>query len=230
MWIKICANTNLEDAQFAASTGADAVGFVFAESARRVTAAQVRAITPQLPEAIEKYGVFLDAGIEEIAATIEECGLTGVQLHASQDAALARKLRERFPAAEGRSRLGIIQVIHYGGDLKERLLEAERDNAIDAVLVDSRTATLLGGTGRRFDWQHARENFAGAAGLRLIVAGGLNPANVAEAIETLRPWGVDVASGVEASPGKKDLEKVRAFVENARIAASKAKLAVEVEA
>lgn len=230
MWVKICANTNLEDAQLAASAGADAVGFVFAESVRRVTAAQVRAITPHLPEAVEKYGIFVDAGIEEIAATIEECGLTGVQLHASQDATLARKLRERFPAAEGRSRLGIIQVIHYGGDLTERLLEAERDNAIDAVLVDSRTATLLGGTGRRFDWQRARENFAGTTGLRLIVAGGLNPANVAEAIATLRPWGVDVASGVEASPGRKDRAKVRAFIENARIAASKAKLAVEVEA
>jgi phosphoribosylanthranilate isomerase len=225
MWVKICANTNLEDAQLAASAGADAVGFVFAESMRRVTAEQVRGITPHLPEAVAKYGVFVDAGVEEIAATIKECGLTGVQLHASQDAALARKLRERFSI-----NLGIVRVIHYGGDLAERLHEAQQDDAIDAVLVDSRTATLLGGTGRRFDWQVARGNLAGAAGLRLVVAGGLNPDNVAEAVETLRPWGVDVATGVELSPGKKDPAKVRAFIENARIAASKAKLEVEIEA
>lgn len=230
MWVKICANTNLEDAQIAASAGADAVGFVFAESVRRVTAEQVRGITPHLPEAVAKYGVFVDAGVEEIAATIKECGLTGVQLHASQDTALARKLRERFPGAEGRSRLGIVRVIHYGGDLAERLREAQQDDAIDAVLVDSRTPTLLGGTGHRFDWHEARRNFAGTNRLRLIVAGGLNPDNVAEAVDTLRPWGVDVATGVEVSPGKKDPAKVRAFIENARIAASKAKLAVEIEA
>ena len=223
MWVKICANTNLEDAQLAASAGADAVGFVFAESMRRVTAEQVRGITPHLPEAVAKYGVFVDAGVEEIAATVNHCGLTGVQLHSSQDAALARRLRERFPV-----NLGIVRVIHYGGDLEERLLEAQQDDTIDAVLVDSRTATLLGGTGLRFDWQQARGNLAGAAGLRLVVAGGLNQQNVAEAVETLRPWGVDVATGVEVSPGKKDPAKVRAFIENARIAASKSKLAVEI--
>ena len=231
MWVKICANTNLEDAQLAASAGADAVGFVFAESIRRVTAEQVRGITPHLPEAVAKYGVFVDAGVEEIAATINQCGLTGVQLHSSQDAALARRLRERFPAADGQARLGIVRVIHYGGDLAERLHEAQRDDTIDAVLVDSRTATLLGGTGRRFDWQQARGKFSPVRPVcRLVVAGGLNPDNVAEAVETLRPWGVDVATGVEVSPGKKDPAKVRAFIENARIAASKSKLAVEIEA
>ena len=230
MWVKICANTNLEDAQLAASSGADAVGFVFAESVRKVTPAQVRAITPHLPEAIEKFGIFVDTRFEEITAAINECGLTGVQIHTSVDPALPQKLRERFPAVEGRTRLKIIRAVHYGSDLEQRLREAAQDDAIDAVLVDSRTATLLGGTGRSFNWQEARANFLQSARMRLIVAGGMNPQNVAEAIETLRPWGVDVASGVEASPGKKDPAKVRAFVENARIAANKAKLEVEVEA
>jgi phosphoribosylanthranilate isomerase len=230
MWVKICANTNLEDAQFAAAAGADAVGFVFAESVRRVTPAQVREIIPHLPASIEKYGVFIDSGVEEIAAIINECGLTGVQLHASNDPALPQKLRERLSANAGRARLGIVRVIHYGSDLDERLREAQQDSAIDAVLVDSRTATLFGGTGRRFDWRDARENFFGAKHLRLIVAGGLNADNVAEAIATLRPWGVDVVSGVEASPGKKDAAKLKAFIESARIAASRAKLEVEVEA
>src|SRR5271165_3448994 len=101
MWVKICANKNLEDAQLAAEAGADAVGFVFAESVRRVTPAQVRAITPRLAESIGKYGVFVDTGFDEIVATIEECGLTGVQLHASTDPALPQRLRERFPKASG---------------------------------------------------------------------------------------------------------------------------------
>jgi phosphoribosylanthranilate isomerase len=228
MWVKICANTNLEDAQVAAVAGADAVGFVFAESSRRVTPAQVRVITPHLPEGIAKYGVFVDAGFAEIAAAVEECGLTGVQLHGSNDPTLPQRLRERFPASSG---LGILAVVHYKGDLEAQLRDAKANDAIDGVLVDSRTATLLGGTGRRFDWSAARDSFAEATScLRLIVAGGLSPENVGEAIATLRPWGVDVATGVEALPGKKDAEKVRAFVINARIAAHKAKLEVEVEA
>jgi len=229
MWVKICANTSLEDALLAAEAGADAVGFVFAESARRVTPEQVRAITPRLPVGVEKYGVFINAGFEEIASTVEECGLTGVQLHSSNDVALPARLRERFSAASGRDRLDILRVIHYGGDLEAQLRAAQLDDAIDAVLVDSRTATLVGGTGRRFNWQAARSSFAGSR-LRLIVAGGLDQENVAEAIKTLRPWGVDVTTGVEMSPGKKDPARVRAFIENARIAAHKAKLEAVVEA
>jgi phosphoribosylanthranilate isomerase len=230
MWIKICANTSLEDAQLAVAAGAEAVGFVFAESARRVTPAQVRAITPHLPTSIEKYGVFVDAGFGEIVSTVEECGLTGVQLHASSDPALARKLREHFSAASGFNQLGILKVIHYGPDLETQLRDAQSDNAIDAVLVDTRTATLLGGTGLRFDWQAARHSFAEVSSrLRLIAAGGLNPQNVGEAVATLRPWGVDVATGVEASPGRKDPEKIRVFITNAHIAAHKANLEATVE-
>lgn len=183
-----------------------------------------------MPSSLEKYGVFVDASFDEIVAAIEECGLTGVQLHASNDPALPRKLRGRFSAASGRERLGIFNVIHFGGDLETQLHEAQSDAAVDAVLVDSRTATLLGGTGRRFDWQAAKSSFRGSTWhLRMVAAGGLNPENVGEAIDTLRPWGVDVATGVETSPGKKDPEKIRAFVFNARIAAHKAKLETAVE-
>jgi phosphoribosylanthranilate isomerase len=231
MWIKICANTSLEDAQLAANAGADAVGFVFAESVRRVTPAQVRAITPKLPSQLEKYGVFVDAGFEEITGIVEECGLTGVQLHATNDPALASKLRQYFSEAQGRGPIRILKVIHYGGDLEAQIQGAQSNSAIDGVLVDSRTATLVGGTGQKFDWDAASGSFKAAGShLRMIVAGGLNPDNVGEAIRTLRPWGVDVASGVEASPGMKDPAKVKAFVENARIAVSKAKLEVAVEA
>ncbi|MBV8435921.1 MAG: phosphoribosylanthranilate isomerase [Silvibacterium sp.] len=231
MWVKICANTSLEDAQLAAAAGAEAVGFVFAESVRRVTPAQVRAITPKLPAHLEKYGVFVDAGFEEIVGIVEDCGLTGVQLHATNDPALASRLRERFSGVPGRGPLRILRVIHYGGDLEAQLCAAQSDVAIDAVLVDSRTATLVGGSGRKFDWQAASGSFRSAGSrLRMIMAGGLNPDNVGEAIQTLRPWGVDVATGVESAPGKKDPAKLKAFVENARIAASSAKLDMAVEA
>jgi phosphoribosylanthranilate isomerase len=211
VWVKVCANTSLEDALLAAEAGADAVGFVFAESVRRVSAAQVRGIVPGLPENVEKIGVFVDAGLEEIASTVEECGLTGVQLHTSSEPGIAGRLRDRI----SRERLRILKVIHFQQGLEAELRAAEADEAVDAVLIDSRTATLVGGTGVRFDWKAARGNFLDSR-LKLVAAGGLNAGNVAEAIATLQPWGVDVASGVEVAPGRKDAAKVRAFVENAR--------------
>lgn len=223
MWVKVCANTSLEDAQMAVDAGADAVGFVFAESTRRVTVEQVAEIAPRLPDAVEKIGVFVDAGLDELAAAIEVCGLTGVQLHTASDPTIAGRLRERY----ARERLRILKVIHFQQGVEAELRAAEGDAAIDGVLVDSRTATMLGGTGIRFDWNAARGSFAGSH-LRLIAAGGLSPENVAEAIATLQPWGVDVASGVEERPGKKDSAKVRAFVVNARAAARKLSTAVEV--
>lgn len=226
MWVKICGTTNLEDAQIAVEAGADALGFLFAESSRRITRAQLRAITPHLPGNVEKIGVFDDAGFNEIVATVEEGGLTGIQLHSAPDPTLSARLREHFSRA---APVRILSVLHYSSDLKAQLLAAQEDPAIDAVLVDSRTATLLGGTGIRFDWQAARHSFLSASHLRLVAAGGLNPDNVGEAIATLRPWGVDVVTGVEASPGKKDPARVRAFITNARIAAQKANLDVPVE-
>ncbi len=219
MWIKICANTSLEDAQLAVNAGADAVGFVFAESLRRVTREQVRAITPHLPKTIEKYGVFVESGLGEVIETVEECGLTGVQLQTTSDGNLARRLREHFAALPARGRLGILRVMHYASDFDAQLAELSGDHAVDAVLIDSRTAKAVGGTGVVFDWQAAQGSFLRSAPHpRLIVAGGLRPENVAEAIHTLHPWGVDVASGVEASPGKKDPAKVKTFVDAARAA------------
>ena len=215
LWIKICGNTSLADAQIAADSGADAVGFIFAPSPRRVTTDQVARITPYLPKAIEKIGVFVDANFAEIAATVEQSGLTGAQLHSESPVELAAQLRHRFGAD-----FRILQVIHYGSDAPAQLWAASAAIAIDAVLVDSRTATAVGGTGIAFDWVAARQSiFTPESQLKLVAAGGLNPANVAEAIAILRPWGVDVVSGVEASPGLKDPGKVQAFVETARSAA-----------
>ena len=216
IWVKICANTSLEDAQLAADAGADAVGFVFAPSPRRVTAAQVAAITPHLPAALEKIGVFVDAAFDEIEATVRACGLTGVQVHSAGVPSLPGQLRQRFG-----TQVRILRAIHFGPGAAELAEKLAADPNIDAILVDSRTATAVGGTGQAFDWTHARATvFAPHSPVKLIAAGGLTPANVAQAIATLHPWGVDVASGVEASPGRKDPAKVRDFVTRARAAHS----------
>lgn len=222
MWIKICANTTLQDTLVAVDAGADAVGFVFAPSPRRVTIEQVCEITPHLPKELEKYGVFVDADAEEIIATVEKCGLTGVQLH-SAEPAMADRLKHYF--ASKQPSLSIIRVLHFNADLFEQLENLRTHAAMDAVLVDSRTAGAIGGTGITFDWRSARTSFSKEGKyLRLIAAGGLKPENVAEAILTLEPWGVDVASGVESAPGRKDPARVREFIKRARAAVQAAKV------
>ena len=167
MWVKVCANTSLEDALMAAEAGANAVGFVFAESARRVTRAQVRAITPHLPESLEKIGVFVNASLNDLIAAVQDCGLSGVQLHSGCEADAAPRLRERFSSQH----LHILKVVHFQQGLEVELRVARAEQAVDAVLVDSRTAKLLGGTGVPFDWKAARRSFAKLP-LRIVVAGG----------------------------------------------------------
>ena len=221
MWIKICGNTTLEDAQSAAECGADAVGFVFAPSPRQVNAAQVSRIVPRLPKELEKYGVFVNADFDEIVSTVTECGLTGVQLHRSSDSLLPSRLRAHFGSG-----LSVISVLHYqepSAAFEQHLTALQDDKAVDAVLVDSSTARAVGGTGTRFDWLEARNSFLRVAPrLRLIAAGGLSPENVRQAIETLQPWGVDVVSGVEDVPGKKDPARVFAFIRSAQQTAQEA--------
>lgn len=215
LWIKICGNTTLADAQLAVDAGADAVGFVFAPSPRRVTAEQVAAIAPQLPATVEKIGVFVDASLDEIVTTVRACGLTGVQLHSESGPELTAALRERLG-----QELRLLRVVHFGADAAAQATAIAQDANVDAVLVDSRTAAAVGGTGITFDWTAAAETLFQNAKVRkhLIAAGGLSPANVTEAIAMLRPWGVDVVSGVEATPGRKDPAKVREFMVRARAA------------
>jgi len=221
VWIKICGNTSLADARLAVDAGADAVGFVFAPSPRNVTVSEVAAIVAHLPASVEKIGVFVDAGFEDIYATVRLCGLTGVQLHFEAAAGLPAKIHDRLG-----SPLRILRVVHFedgaAARISEQIAEHACDPHVDGVLVDSRTAKAVGGTGVAFNWAAARKAvFRNVGELKLIAAGGLNPANVSKAIATLKPWGVDVVSGVETSPGRKDPEKVRAFVAKARAAKSR---------
>ncbi len=220
MWIKICGNTSLEDARFAAESGADAVGFVFAPSPRQVEAKLVRQITEKLPRQVEKYGVFVDAGFDEIVSTVAAAGLTGVQLHHSSDALLPSRLRQHF--AQFPARLGILRVLHYKEqEFQTQLSELGGNDFVDGVLVDSSSPRAVGGTGTSFNWFGAQSSFLHAAPhLRLIAAGGLAPENVKQAIQVLRPWGVDVVSGVESAPGRKDPARVLAFIRSAQEAAA----------
>jgi phosphoribosylanthranilate isomerase len=223
MWIKICGNTNLEDAQLAAELGADAVGFVFAPSPRRVTAAEVAHITPHLPESVESVGVFPALPAQEIALAAQESGLNTVQLHGGVSMELIRQLDEIF-----NGQVKLIQTVHWqvdNGDasatlLAQQLREIAAEGLVNRVLIDSKVGTVTGGTGVPFDWSAAQAALAEARGkLKIIIAGGLREDNVANAISRLNPWGVDVASGVEAQPGKKSSEKVAAFLRAARNAA-----------
>jgi phosphoribosylanthranilate isomerase len=223
MWIKICGNTTLEDARSAAECGADAVGFVFAPSPRQVARSHVRQIVAKLPAKLEKYGVFVDADFDEIVSTVTECGLTGVQLHRTSDARLPFRLQQHF-----QSELAIISVLHFrdnATEFEQQLTGLQNSQAQNAVLVDSSTSRAVGGTGTRFNWLEARNSFLRAAPkLRLIAAGGLAPENVKQEIETVQPWGVDVVSGVESAPGKKDPERVFAFIRTAQQAAEETTL------
>jgi phosphoribosylanthranilate isomerase len=222
MWVKICGNTTLEDAARAVNAGADAVGFVFAPSPRRVTAVQAAAITQYLPPEVERVGVFDGQSAGEIAGIVRVAGLTAVQLHGELDEGLIEAVAERFDGD-----VSLTQALHWKvGDSGSvgrlagemwRLAElvAER-GMVHRVLIDSKVGPVSGGTGTSFDWARAREVLAAVpSGVRIIVAGGLRPGNVAEAIAQLRPWGVDVASGVEG-PGRKDPERMAQFIENAR--------------
>jgi phosphoribosylanthranilate isomerase len=219
MWVKICANTNLDDALRAAELGADAVGFVFAPSKRQVTAAQVRAIVDRLPAGVERVGVFPAGEVETTAAVALEARLTAVQLHGGVNLAAASRLRERLGAG-----VELIHVVHWTigeDDASEREVRAQLRALFEAglderVLIDAKMGTASGGLGLAFDWARAQRVLSEFPALRVIVAGGLRPENVAEAVGVIAPYGVDVASGVELSPGRKDFAKVGAFIENAR--------------
>ncbi len=225
MWTKICANTNSADARLAADLGASAVGFVFAPSSRRVSPADARAIGADLPPSVERIGVFVTEAADEIIEAVDRANLTGVQLHSRFNADLVRNLHH----ATG-GRVALIQVVHWdltpgepppAESLRKHLRQIQQQPSIHPVLrvlIDARTGAASGGTGITFDWKAAAEVFEAELGdLPLIVAGGLRPENVREAIDQMQPWGVDVATGVESSPGNKDPRKLEAFLRKASL-------------
>ena len=194
MIVKICGITRAEDASLAVSLGATAIGFIFwPSSPRAISPLRARAIVDALPESVTTVGVFVNAGRDEIEAAADEANLQAVQLHGDETPALARSLSRR-----------VIKAVALTGDIDERI----NDWPGTMLLLDAHDPAKRGGTGRIIDWDRAA---AIARARDVILAGGLGPENVADAVARVRPAGIDVSSGVESSPGIKDPEKLRAL-------------------
>jgi phosphoribosylanthranilate isomerase len=240
-WVKICGITNLEDALTAVEAGADALGFVFYEkSPRNVAPETVREIVRQIPAPIEKVGVFVGNTPENLLDLVHGLGLTGSQLHFGPHVGSVNETKafglgcfppgfksylsmpaEWFIESEdsashfisSAARAAEMMRSHPGGD--------KLPDSFQTIFLDSGSLQQPGGTGLVFDWQKAAPIVEQMQQVvRVVVAGGLNPTNVTEAIDILKPWGVDVSSGVESKPGKKDPEKVQAFIDAVRHAES----------
>jgi phosphoribosylanthranilate isomerase len=211
-WIKICGTTSLHDAQMSIAAGADALGFIFASSPRRIAVEDAAAITSWLPAEVETIGVFVNESPAHVAGIVRQAGLTGVQLHGDETAEQMPEFRAALRECKLIKTLQARDILSAGREKFFRYLWA--DDAVDAILLDSGSATeQRGGTGTPFAWKDALD-LAEAIRSRipLIVAGGLTAENVGTAIEILQPNGVDVVSGVECAPGKKDEAKLREFI------------------
>jgi phosphoribosylanthranilate isomerase len=199
MWVKICGVTSEEDALLCVAFGADAVGFVFAPSPRQMSPSAVHAIARRLPPEVLTVGVFRDERPQTVVDVVNRAGLRAAQLHGHESREDCGYVSVRVP---------IVIKAFAAGD--ERLGRAEQYGA-DIILVDAPSP----GSGKVFDWRLAE---GAPRGRRIVLAGGLDPANVADAIGTVHPWGVDVSSGVESEAGRKDAAKMRAFIQAARAA------------
>ena len=205
-WIKICGITNIEDALKAASLGVDALGFIFAPSSRRVEPDVAQKIIRALPKTLLKVGVFVNEERKEVQRVAEYCSLNGLQFHGEESPEYCQNFFHP-----------IFKAIHIK-DL-ESLKDMEKYCDV-SILLDTYSPVQAGGTGNPFPWEIALI----AKGERdFILSGGLNPLNVREAINKMRPWGVDVCSGVETIPGKKDLSKMAEFVKEVKKADEKTK-------
>lgn len=204
--VKICGITNLEDALHAVEKGADELGFNFySKSLRYISPDAAKAIIDELPVGISKVGVFVNMPLAGVLETAQIAGLSAIQLHGDEGRAYVRELRSKV-------RLKIIQAVRM-----KPVIAAIHDPTLDAhaILLDSYVPNEYGGTGKAFDWNRAKE-FADSFPT-VYLAGGLHPDNVEEAINIVKPYAVDVASGVESAPGRKDPRKVEAFIKAAKL-------------
>ena len=202
--VKICGITNIDDALAAAGLGADALGFIFWEkSPRNVSVDSAAQIIRKLPPFVTKVGVFVNETLANIRRAVEEAGIDCVQLHGDETPEF---VRETLSA----TRVGLIKALRVK-DRKD--IEGMERYCASAYLLDTFRPGAMGGTGEVFDWDIAVE--AREKG-RIILSGGLNPANITEAIKRVSPYAVDAGSGVEARPGKKDFDRMKSFIEKAK--------------
>lgn len=200
MKVKICGITDMETAKRACEYGADALGFVFAESKRKITPKRAEEIIQELPANVLKIGVFVNESVEVIQKIADECGLTHVQLHGDEDNYQIRRLN--------------IPSIKSLGVTSESDMKNAQGYETDYILFDSPKEKFYGGNGKTFSWEllgHMPKELR----KKTILAGGLNALNIEEAIRTVRPYMVDVSSGVETE-GKKDVEKIKQFIIKAK--------------
>ena len=198
--IKICGITRADDALLAADLGANAVGLIFAPSPRQVAAEAAAEIVRQMPPFVSPVGVFVNESVDNIRRVAEQCGLSSVQLHGDESPEIIQEL-------EG---LNLIKAISVKD---ERSLAGLDTYPVNAFLFDTYSKKVRGGTGETFNWELVS---TAEIPKPFILSGGLGPENIADAIRTVRPFGVDVSSGVEAEPGKKDHGKLRKLFDNIR--------------
>jgi len=198
--IKICGITNIDDALLAVDAGADALGFVFfGASPRNVSPEQARAIIRHLPPFIQTVGLFVNESLATINETADNCGLDIIQLHGEESPDFCTGVKRRV--------LKALRVRNFGS------LDSMPSYQVSAFLLDAWSPIARGGTGQTFNWDIAA---SAAADRKIILAGGLSCDNISDAIKKVRPYGVDVSSGVEAAPGKKDAVKITEFIRKAR--------------
>jgi phosphoribosylanthranilate isomerase len=200
--VKICGITNLDDALVATAMGAHALGFIFAESPRRIDPAEAEKIIRSLPPLVKTVGVFVNEDPERIKEIITFCGLDLIQLHGDESPGIGLGLMPRsIKAFRIQNDRDVENIKRYQG-------------AVRAILLDTFQKGKAGGTGRSFDWSLAVK--AKEAGLPVILAGGLGPENIREAIAAVKPYAVDVNSGIEERPGKKDPVLMKQLMEKIR--------------
>ncbi|MBI5765062.1 MAG: phosphoribosylanthranilate isomerase [Planctomycetes bacterium] len=203
--VKICGITRPQDAVIAADAGADAIGLVFAKSPRQVTPSRAREIVAVLPPFVAAVGVFVNARPATIRRIVDVVGLTAVQLHGDESTAFIAQL----------GALRIIKALRVRDRSFVDDIARLRDLCVSGVLLDAYSPTARGGSGKRFDWDlvnQARQAGALDNAPPMILAGGLTPQNVRAAIRSVRPWAVDVSSGVESAPGIKSPNLIEQFV------------------
>ncbi len=212
MWIKICGIRDVETARAVASLGADAIGLnFFAGSPRHIDEQTAAQIVEVLPADVTPVGVFVNHTAAQIRQTCRSCGINTVQLHGDEPVSLLSELEE----------LRIIRALRTDGDFAKLAAEQFAAYSVHRVtpwawLVDARVPHVYGGSGETIDWDSLAASGRDDRWPPLILAGGLTPENIARAIRTADPWGVDVAGGVESSPGVKNLTRIEEFVRRSR--------------